>query len=339
MTALVLALILLLVLSGVFSSMETSLATLNKAKIKAIFGLKKLKIFRDWLIRPSSVFSTILIGNNFVNIAFSSILSFSIITALVADGVSTEVSSLLAIVATSALILFFGEILPKNIATTYPRKVSETFGGFLNFIGFILTPFTELITAVSNRIVGFKAVSADLRIDRFDISELSMTIVHADVGALPGTGGVDAFSKSISKVLSMSQMTVGRIMTPRKEIEGIDLNMDWEKIRERIIESGISRFPSYYGSLKNLAGILYTREICNALILERTIDLKQYVHKPFYIDESDNALNAYRKMVKNRVHIAVVVNEKFKIRGIITMEDLLEEIFGPILDEYDLKPK
>jgi len=335
MTALVL--IILLILSGFFSSMETSLATLNKAKIKAILGLKKLKIFRDWLLRPSSVFSTILIGNNFVNIAFSSILSFSIITALVSDGVSKEVSSLLALVATSALILFFGEILPKNIATTYPRKVSENLGGFLNFVGFILHPFTELITAVSNRIVGAEAVSADLRIDRVDISELSMTIAHTDVGILPGTGGEDAFSKSISKVLSMSQMTVGKIMTPKKEIEGIDLNVDWEKIRERIIESGISRFPAYYGGLKNLAGVLYTREICNALILEKTVDLKQYVHKTFYIDESDNALNAYRKMVKNRVHIAVVVNEKFKIRGIITMEDLLEEIFGPILDEYDLK--
>ncbi|MFH1957300.1 MAG: hemolysin family protein [bacterium] len=363
-------LVFLLALSGIFSSMETSLATLNKAKIKALLELKKQKIFRDWLIKPTSVFSTILVGNNLVNIAFSSLLSFYIMSALISRGVSSGASSFLALIAASTLILFFGEIMPKNIATTYPRKVSETFGGFLNFTGFILSPFTELLAAASNRLVGSEKASSDLRISRVDINELSMSTTHADSGALPGADGVNAFSKIISKVLSLSHLTTGEIMTPRKEITGLDLNMDWERIKTRIVDSGISRFPAYYGGLKNLAGILYTREICNALIMKKTIgpvinktppaaddrltegssagfssgatissgvDLKQYVHKPFYIDEKDSALNAYRKMVKNRIHIAVVVNDKFRIRGIITMEDLLEEVFGPILDEYDLK--
>jgi len=330
-------LVFLLVLSGIFSSMETSLATLNKAKIKALLELKRQKIFRNWLIKPNSVFSTILVGNNLVNIAFSSLLSFYIMSALISRGVSTGASSLFALAATSALILFFGEIMPKNIATTYPRKVSETFGGFLNFIGFVLAPFTELLAAVSNRLVGSEKTSSDLRISRGDINELSRSITRAESGDLPGAEGADAFSKIISKVLSLSHLTTGEIMTPRKEITGLDLNTDWESIKTRIVDSGISRFPAYYGGLKNLAGVLYTREICNALILKKNIDLKQYVHKPFYIDEKDSALNAYRKMVKNRIHIAVVVNDKFKIRGIITMEDLLEEVFGPILDEYDLK--
>ncbi len=357
-------LVFLLALSGIFSSMETSLATLNKAKIKHLFELKRQKIFRVWLINPNSVFSTILVGNNLVNIAFSSLLSFYIMSALISRGVSTGVSSLLALVATSALILFFGEIMPKNIATTYPREVSETLGGFLNFTGFILSPFTELLAALSNFLVGSEKASSDLRISRFDINELSRSITHADTGALPGADGVNAFSKIISKVLSLSHLTMGEIMTPRKEIVGLDLNAGWEKIKTQIVDSGISRFPAYYGSLKNLAGILYTREICNALILKKNIDLqatddrlpegsavcspsgatisngvdlKQFVHKPFYIDEKDSALDAYRKMVKNRTHIAVVVNDEFKIRGIITMENLLEEVFGPILDEYDLK--
>ena len=323
---LVLTLVCLLFLSGIFSSMETSLATLNKAKIKALFISSKMKIFKDWITSPSSVYSTILIGNNLVNISFSSLLSFVVIEWSHRRGLSAGASVAVALAATTSLILFFGEIMPKNIATTYPRQVSENVGWILNIFRIALLPFTETITVFSNWIIGYKSPSRDLLISRGDIGELSKTLA-AD----------DRSSKIISKILTLSQKKVSEIMTPRREIIGIDLSKSTEKIRELITDSGVSRFPAYYGSLKNLAGIIYTREIVTSAILGVHEDFRRYIHRPFFIESETSLLAAYRNMLKNRVHIAVVEEADKKLVGIVTMENLLEEIFGEILDEYDLK--
>ncbi|MCD6412520.1 MAG: HlyC/CorC family transporter [Elusimicrobia bacterium] len=318
-------LILLLVLSAFFSSFETALATLNKAKLKAILNSSGLSIFRDWLRKPALIFSTILIGNNFVNIAFSSILSFWIISFFVSAGYSDNVSSLAAMLATSFLVLLFGEIMPKNIATTYPREVALALGGFMNFVKVLFLPATKVTSAISNKILGLKTLEEEISINRSDIGELSHTLDQKD-----------AFLKIISRVLALSKTRISRIMTPRKDIVGINLEKEWNEIRDVIIDSGISRFPAYYHVLENLAGVIYTREICAAAVERGAVDLKRHIRPAFFIEENATALETYRKLVARRVHIAVVVDEKSTIRGIVTMEDLLEEIFGSILDEYDL---
>jgi len=316
----------LLVFSGVFSSMETSLATLNRARIKSLFNQTKLRIFSDWLLRPGSVLSAILIGNNFVNIAFSSILSYIIISEVVSKGFSGGMASFAALVITSALLLFFGEIMPKNIATTYPQKVSEAFGSFLNFVSFVLRPFTNFTSYVSEILIGNTSRSSDLRISRGDIGELSENLEDKE-----------SFSKIITKVLALNHKKLSEVMTPRKKIVGLDLNLTPVAVEERIIDSGISRFPVYYGSLKNIVGIVYAREIVKELILKGKIDIKQYAHRPLFIEGNMTVLHAYRQLVNKRVHIALVTDTSGDIAGIVTMEDLLEEIFGDILDEYDLK--
>ncbi|MEA2082596.1 MAG: hemolysin family protein [Elusimicrobiota bacterium] len=316
----------LLVFSGVFSSMETSLATLNRARVKSLFNQTKRRVFSDWLSRPGSVLSTILIGNNFVNIAFSSILSYIIINGFLSRGFSDILASFAALVITSALLLFFGEIMPKNIATTYPRKVSEAFGGFLNFVSFFFRPLTGFTFYFSKLFLGGFAESPDLRISRGDIGELSENLDDKESSA-----------KIINKVLSLNQKKLSEVMTSRSKIVGLDLNLSAEAIEEQIIDSGISRFPVYYGSLKNIVGIIYAREIVKELILKGTINIKQCAHRPLFIDGGVTVLSAYRQLVNKRVHIALVPDAVGDVEGIVTMEDLLEEIFGDILDEYDLK--
>ena len=316
----------LLIFSGVFSSMETSLATLNRARVKALFNQTKLRIFSDWLLRPGSVLSTILIGNNFVNIAFSSILSYIIINEFLARGMPSRAGSGAALVITSALLLFFGEIMPKNIATTYPQKISEAFGSFLNFVSFILRPAANFTTYFSGLLIGTSAGSSDLRISRGDIGELSETLEDKE-----------SFAKIINKVLSLNQKKLSEVMTPREKIVGLNLNLSPEAIEERIIDSGISRFPVYYGSLENIVGIVYAREIVKALILKGKIDIKQYAHQPLFIEGNMTVLHAYKQLINKRVHIAIVTDLSGNIAGIVTMENLLEVVFGDILDEYDLK--
>ncbi|PKM99965.1 MAG: hypothetical protein CVU78_03585 [Elusimicrobia bacterium HGW-Elusimicrobia-2] len=316
----------LLVFSGVFSSMETSLATLNRARVKALFNQTKLRIFSDWLLRPGSVLSTILIGNNFVNIAFSSILSYVIIGEALSRGFTAGASSAGALFVTSALLLFFGEIIPKNIATTYPQKVSGAFGSFLNFVSYVFRPLSNFTTYFSELIAGSAATSSDLHVSRGDIGEVSENLEDRE-----------SFSKIISKVLSLNQKKLFEVMTPREKIVGIDLNLSEESVEELIIDSGISRLPVYYGSLDRIAGIVYAREIVKARILEGKIDIRQYARRPLFIDEAVTVLGAYRQLVNKRVHIALVTDSSGTITGIVTMEDLLEEIFGNILDEYDLK--
>ncbi|PIX13922.1 MAG: hypothetical protein COZ72_07300 [Elusimicrobia bacterium CG_4_8_14_3_um_filter_50_9] len=319
-------LILLLVLSGVFSSMETSLVTLNRARVKALFNQTKLRIFSDWLLRPGSVLSTILIGNNFVNIAFSSILSYVVIREVLSRGFSATAASLAALFVNSSLLLLFGEIIPKNIATTYPQKISGAFGSFLNFVSYVFRPLSHLTTYFSELLAGGSAESPDLRVSRVDIGEVSENLEDRE-----------SFSKIISKVLSLNRKKLFEVMTPREKITGIDLNSPEESVEERIIDSGISRFPVYYGSLDNIAGIVYAREIVKARILEGRIDIRKYARQPLFIDGSVTVLSAYRRLINKRVHIALVTDSSGMITGIATMEDLLEEIFGDILDEYDLK--
>ncbi len=321
-----LLLAVLLVFSGVFSSMETSLTHLNRARLKSLYNQTKLRIFSDWLLKPASVLSTILIGNNFVNIAFSSVLSYIIINEFLSRGLSGSAASFAALVITSAFLLFFGEIMPKNIATTYPQKVGKALGGFLNFVSFVLRPFTNFTSYFSALLIGSSAGSSDLRISRGDIGELSETLEDKE-----------SFSKIIAKVLSLNQKKLSAVMTPRERIVGLDLNLSPETVEEQIMDSGISRFPVYYGSLKNIVGIVYAREIVKELILKGKIDIKQYAHRPLFIEGDTTVLSAYRQLVNKRVHIALVTDAPGNITGIVTMEDLLEEIFGDILDEYDLK--
>ncbi|MCD6311421.1 MAG: HlyC/CorC family transporter [Elusimicrobia bacterium] len=326
MIATFILLVALLVFSGVFSSMETSLATLNRARIKALYNQTKMRVFSDWLLRPGSVFSTILIGNNFVNIAFSSVLSYIVINEFLSRGFSGGAASFAALVITSAFLLFFGEIMPKNIATTYPRKVSEALGGFLNFVSFVLRPLTNFTSYFSGLLIGSSTASSDMRISRGDIGELSENLEDKE-----------SFSKIIAKVLLLNQKKLSEVMTPREKIVGLDLSLNAGAVEERIVDSGISRFPVYYGSLKNIVGIVYAREIVKELILKGKIDIKQYAHRPLFMEGATTVLSAYRQLVNKRVHIALVTDEAGDIEGIVTMEDLLEEIFGDILDEYDLK--
>jgi len=318
-------LFLLLVASAFFSSTETALAILNKAKIKALFLSKKLKVLKDWLLRPASVFSTILIGNNLVNIAFSSILSFVVITRLAEKGFSTQGASIVALVITSFLILLFGEVIPKNIATTYSSKVIKLNGGILNFISFVLSPVSQIFTFLSEKITG-QTSSNGVIIDRGDLKETAEDL-DMKVGIF----------KSIPKVLSLSGKKISRVMTPRQEITGIDLNWKEDRIVNVMVSTGYSRFPAYYTDIDNVSGIIYTRDVVKTLILKGSVNFKELLRRAFFVEEDDSALSVYQKMLSKRIHIAIVLNKKGRVCGLITLEDLLEEIFEEIYDEYDFE--
>jgi CBS domain containing-hemolysin-like protein len=249
-----------------------------------------------------------------------------VIADLSSRGFSAGASSAAALAVTSALLLFFGEIMPKNIATTYPQKVSSAFGGFLNFVSYLFRPLSRIAAYFSSLVVSPSPEFSDLGVSRGDIGEISQNLDDRE-----------SLSKIISRVLTLNQKKLAEVMTPREKIAGIDLNARGASPEEMMIDSGISRFPVYYGSLDKIAGIVYAREIVKARILEGKIDIKRYARRPLFIDGGVSVLSAYRKLVSERVHIALVTDASGRIAGIATMEDLLEEIFGNILDEYDLK--
>lgn len=321
--------IILLLLSSFFSSAETALTTVNKLKLRNLAdnGSKSAKKVLKTTEKSSKLLSTILIGNNIVNIAASA-LTTTLCTKLVGNRYLGYATGLLTL-----FVLIFGEITPKTLATKYAVQISMVFVYPISALMIILTPAIVLLDVITGFIFKLLHVDPDAADAAMTESEL-LTIVNVS----HEEGVLEQEEKfMISNVVDFGDALSKDIMIPRADMVCADITSTYEELVQLFIEETYSRIPIYEENKENIIGILYLKDLFfyrETHSLEN-FNLRNILRKPLFVFEYQKSSQIFTDMKTSSVTMAIVLDEYGVASGMITMEDLIEEIVGEIRDEYD----
>ena len=320
--------IALLLLSAFFSGAETAITTLGKGKL--VLLQERRPFFRatfQWLINDvQEALMVCLIANNVVNIAASALAS-SIALLLFGPRVLVAVVPIMTV-----LVVIFGEILPKNAAMVYSENIATFASPLLRVLAFLLSPFVWLMKRCV-RIIGLllhlDLGSQQVFVTRDEIEQVVK--IGEESGALEA-----AERRMIDGIIDFDETRVHEIMVPRMDMLTLEAGSTLEDAVNIFIENGHSRIPVYEESLDNITGILYVKDTLKCL---RDADLKrpveQLTRKPIFVPETIRTAELLGVMRRDHIHIAIAVDEYGGVSGLVTMEDILEQIVGEIQDEYD----
>ncbi len=319
-------LIVLLLLSSFFSSAETALTTVNKYRIQALIdeGNKSAIVVGKVISDSGKMLSAILIGNNIVNIAASSLAT------ILAQNLFGNYAVSIATGILTLLVLIFGEITPKTIATIYAEKISLVYARIIYALMVVLTPIIYIVNKLA---LGF------MMLLRIDPSKGSTSITEGELRTLVNVSheaGVieNEERKMINNVFDFGDTEVKDIMIPRIDMVMADVNSDYKHIMDLFKEERFTRFPIYEYSLDNVIGIINMKDLL-LYDQKKPFDVRDFLREPFYTYESKNLSDLMMEIKKSSVNMVIVLDEYGVATGLVTLEDLLEEIVGDIRDEYD----
>lgn len=314
------ALALLIVLSAFFSASEIGMMALNRYRLRHLVesGHRRARIVDRLLRRPDRLLGVILLGNNFANLAASA-LATVIALRLWGDAAIAVATALLTIT-----VLIFAEVAPKTIAAMHPERVAFPAALVLRPLLLVCYPLVWLINALANLLLRVCGVSLTRTRAQISADELRFAVMEA--GALIP----EAHQAMLLAILDLEKITVEDVMVPRGEIQAIDLDIDWEDILEQIGRVRFTRLPVYHGSLDNVAGMVHVRDIVGRMHenkLTREL-LMAAVREPYFIPEGTPLATQLLNFKQVKRRIGLVVNEYGDIRGLVTLDEILEEIVG-----------
>lgn len=300
---------------------------LNKLKLKhqAKEGRKRAKILENILKRPDSLIGTILLGNNLVNVA-----SAAIATSLAISIWGNERGLLYATIIMTLVLLIFAEVTPKTFSACHSESVSYKVARPLKILMILFKPFVLFVTFFSNgiiKIMGIKKANSDV----FTEDELKTIILLGEEEGFLGRKK----KEMLHGVLELRDISVKDVMVPRMDIFAIDAEAPMEDIKEKICASRFSRIPVYRGDIEKIEGVLLANDFLKALATGKKIKLEDIITPPYFIPESKKIQEQLAAFQQKRIHLAIILDEFGGIEGLVSMEDLLEEIVGEIWDESD----
>ncbi len=336
--------IILIALNAFFAATEIAVVSLNENKVKARAedGDKKAKKMLKMIKNPTGFLSTIqvgitlagFLGSAFAADSFSEPLTQWIMkTFNLAENLAGTIDSISVVVITIILSFFtlvFGELVPKRVAMKNCEKFADAVCGFILFLATVMKPVVWLLTISTNgvlRLFGIDPNESEESVSEEDI------VIMLDAGAEEGTLNKENI-EYIKNVFELDHLTAGDIMTPRNAIELISEDAEDKEIIDLIVSSGYSRIPVYSDTVDNITGILYARDY---LLRHNEPDFKlsDAVFQPTFVPESVHLDALFKEMQMDHNHIVIVVDEYGGTAGLVTMEDILEEIVGEIWDEQD----
>ncbi|MDG6224873.1 MAG: hemolysin family protein [Candidatus Thermoplasmatota archaeon] len=313
--------IILIFLSGWFSGSETALTNLSVSDIAMMKrkGLRNAGHVMKLKKNMEKTLITLLIGNNVVNIILSSV------AALIANALFAEIGVSIMIGVITFLITVFGEITPKNSAIHDSVKVANRNGFLIHLLTILLTPVTLIFGHVSRgfiRLTGGRIRSEHLLTSDDSIKEI------ADL--MEDEGNIKAIERDIiHRVFKFGDRKVKDVMVPMKDVFILDDGTSLEEVKGSISSRGFTRVP-IMGDGHRVRGILYSKD----LLMAKDTDIPSLIRKPFIVREEDEITDVFERMRSERIHMAIVMNDKKEHAGIVTLEDILEEIVGEVEDEY-----
>lgn len=319
--------LLLVLLSAFFSSAETALTTVNKISIRSLIeeGNKKAIIVDKIINNQSKMLSAILIGNNLVNISASSLAT------LLAQRAFGDYAVSIATGILTIVVLIFGEITPKSLATKNSLKMSLMYAKIIYGLMTILTPIIFIINKLSNLFMRLLRIDPNKKAAAITETELR-TIV--DVSHEEGIIETEE-RKMINNVFDFGDAIASDVMVPKIDMTMADINSTYEELIKIFREEKYTRIPIYQDSTDNVIGIINMKD----LLLynpDEIFDIRNFLRSAFYTYEAKKLSELMLEMKKTAVNIVIVLDEYGVTAGLITLEDLLEEIVGEIHDEYDL---
>ena len=338
----IIILVILILLNAYFAATEIAFISLNDAKIEkeAKEGNKKAKKIKKMLKSPSKFLATIQIG-----ITLAGFLSSAFASDAFADKLAPILNSwmpffnletwrgisiILITIILSFFTLVFGELVPKRLAMKYYEKISYATIGVIRGISLITAPFVKLLTFSTNMVSKIFGVG-EAEEEVVTEEEIKMMI---DEGEEKGTIERDE-KQLLNNVFEFNDIIVSEVMTPRTEMYAIDINNDIYDSLDEIDEFKYSRIPVYEDNIDDIKGILFIKDIIKPLKDNKRIDIKSIMREPYFVPESKEIDELFKEMQANKVQIAIAIDEYGGTAGLITMEDIIEELVGNIFDEYD----
>lgn len=336
----IITLIILILLNGFFAATEIAFISLNDAKIKKQVkeGNKKAKAISNMLEKPSKFLATIQIG-----ITLAGFLSSALASDAFADRLAPVLNNIIPVLSVSTwrgisiviitiilsyFTLVFGELVPKRIGMKNPERLSFMAIGVIRVISIFTAPFVALLTASTNFISKFFGVGEK---DEETVTEEEIRMM-VDVGEEKGAIDIDE-KELINNVFEFNDRIVSEIMTDRTNMFAADIDTSIHDVLMELSEDRIySRIPVYEDNIDNIKGIVYTKDL---LVADKRVKIGSLIKDAFFVPETKYINELFKELQKNKKQIAIVIDEYGGTAGLVTMEDILEELVGDIYDEYD----
>lgn len=314
--------IILLLISGMASGSEVAFFSLTHNDMDELENRSDAAARRvvDLMSNPDRLLATILVANNMVNICLVIISTQIVDTLFIFHGVWEFIFNSIVI---TFILLLFGEIMPKVLTQSNHVKMSLLFSGPLKLLRWLLYPLAFILIRTSSRVSRLASKGAEISIEEL-----------ADAVDLTDTGSEEE-QKMLSGIISFGQTEVVEIMHSRVDITGIEYDTKFDEVRKTIVETGYSRIPVYGDDLDDVRGVLYVKDLLPHISKDNDFKWQSLLRKPYFVPEHMMIDDLLKKFQKKKIHIAIVVDEYGATQGLISLEDILEEVVGEITDESD----
>ena len=322
----VIAVILCVVASAFFSAAEMAYSSNNKIRLEnaAEEGNRKAKLALQITEDYDNALSAILVGNNLVNIAASSLGALAVMITLGDD--YTWLSTLLITIS----VIIFGETIPKITAQKNATNFSMAFAGIMRFLMIIFKPVTWLVVHLVD------LLTRSMKSQEAPDEEAAVEELHSIIETAESEDVIDEDSSElISAAIDFADVSVSEVMTARVDITAIDIDDDWDEILKTVSSSAYSRIPVYQDSIDNIIGILSLNRFLKTAIDSREFDIRTMLMQPYFVYKTTKLPNVLATLRDSQQHLAIVTDEYGGTLGVVTMEDVLEELVGEIWDETD----
>ena len=341
----IIVLAILILINAFFAATEIAFISLNDAKIEkqAKEGNKKAKQIKKMLREPSKFLATIQIG-----ITLAGFLSSAFAADAFADDLAPmlqnliplglmawrNISIILITIILSYFSLIFGELVPKRLAMRNSEKIAFGTIGIVRAISIITAPFVKLLTASTNGVSKLFGITGT---DEETVTEEEIRMM-VDVGEEKGSIKEEE-KELINNVFEFNDKVVSEIMIHRKDIYAIDINSDIDNILKELDEYKYSRIPVYEENIDNIVGLLFIKDLLANVKKKDKVKISKIIREPYFVSENKQIDELFRDLQKNKHQLAIVLDEYGGTAGLVTMEDIIEELVGNIFDEYDDEEK
>ena len=338
----VILLFILILLNAYFAASEIAFISLNDTKVQrqAKEGSKKAKQIEKMLKDPSRFLATIQIGITFAGFLSSAFASETFADMLapmlnkIFPEVSIEIFKGISIVIITIILSFFtlvfGELVPKRLAMKYYEKIAYSTIGVIRMISIITSPFVKILTSVTNFISKLFGISEN---DEEIVTEEEIKMM-IDEGEEKGTIQEDE-KEMINNIFEFNDITVSEVMTHRTDVYSIEINSEIKDVLQELDEYKYSRIPVYEDTIDDIKGILFVKDLLKYFYEQKNFQIKDIIRDAYFVTENKPINELFKDLKKNKMQMAIVIDEYGGTAGVVTMEDLLEEIVGNIFDEYD----
>ncbi len=327
----IILLIILIGLSGFFSASETALTAFKSNNLEDVEDEhpKVAELLRKWLKKPNEMLTGILLGNNIVNILASSIATAVTFAMIGSSGRAIAMVTL----CMTVVILIFGEITPKVVAKNYSSKVAMLVILPIYYVSLLTLPVIKILIFIS-KIIG--------KIFGIHISDENLMITEADIRSYVNVGEAEGVieedeKEMIHSIFEFGETSAKEVMTPRTSMFALEADQTIDEVWEEIKENGFSRIPVYdEEGIDNIIGILYLKDLLDIVKSGKTdVPVGDYLREVYFVPETKSIMEILEEFKRKKVHIAIALDEYGGTVGVLTIEDLIEEIVGEIQDEYD----